>query len=119
MSSAITGTRAAGKEDNMTIFDLYEIPEETIPQAGRKAGRLCEMHKAGFPVPPGFVLYQTETDEDIKEAADHFEGSGLSCVAVRSSAASEDGASFSSAGQCETVLNVRIRAEFQCAKIQD
>lgn len=99
----------------MRIFDLYDIPEEMIRLTGGKAGRLCLLHKAGFPVPPGFVLYKPETEDDFEKAAEYFEDSGLFSVAVRSSAASEDGASFSSAGQYETVLNVSDKTEFRKA----
>lgn len=99
----------------MNIFDLYDIPEEILPFTGGKAGRLCMLHKEGFDVPKGFVLFKPEGENDIEEAVRFFEQSGLSCVAVRSSAASEDGAFFSSAGQYETVLNVSGKDTFRQA----
>ena len=99
----------------MEIFDLYNIPEKFISLTGGKAGRLCLLHKAGFSVPQGFVLYKPEDEADYQDAADYFESSKIKPVAVRSSAFAEDGAAFSSAGQYETVLNVSDKDEFRQA----
>lgn len=38
------------------IFKLGEIPEKYLPLAGGKAKNLDRLIKAGFPVPPGFVI---------------------------------------------------------------
>lgn len=99
----------------MEIYNLYDIPEDKLPFCGGKAARLSILGKAGFPVPPGFLLCSPQTDQDLAAAADYFTDSGLTCVAVRSSATSEDGALFSSAGQYETVLNVTEKNDFQKA----
>ena len=99
----------------MKIYDLFSIPNDMLPLTGGKAARLCQLHRAGFRVPGGFVIYDACTPEDLQQAADHFETSGLTRVAVRSSAFGEDGSAASSAGQYETVLNVEGREAFVAA----
>jgi len=99
----------------MKIFDLFNIPEDMLALTGGKAARLCELHKAGFNVPGGFVIYDAASAEDIEEAAYRWEQSGIGNVAVRSSAFGEDGGAASSAGQYETVLNVNSKEAFIAA----
>ncbi len=99
----------------MELYNLYDIPEDKLPFCGGKAARLSVLGKAGFPVPPGFVLLWPKTEADLDEAAEAFRSSGLSNVAVRSSATTEDGSVLSSAGQYETVLNIHTADEFRKA----
>ncbi len=101
----------------MQIFDLFEIPEELKPLVGGKAARLMELYTVGYNVPGGFVLFDIDGEEDISRAADHWQNAGIGTVAVRSSAAGEDGADASAAGQYETVLGVSTRDEF-CAAVK-
>lgn len=133
-------------------------PATTTQRAGGKGGGLAELTRAGFPVPPGFVIdtqgYERFSQQnelgamadavlttpdlrvpavarqavaaiqerllnatlpvDLKAAigaayAD-LRGRGVSVVAARSSALSEDAASASSAGLYETCLNLRDEA---------
>lgn len=90
--------------------------------AGTKAARLGELLRAGFPVPPGFVLGTTVFEQaaarseggaprllpDERALVIREAGSYRGPFAVRSSGAAEDlpGASF--AGQYETLLKVDV-----------
>ena len=99
----------------MELNNLHDIPENKLPVCGGKAARLSVLIKGGFPVPPGFVLLGPETAQDLDTATEAFIQSGLSNVAVRSSATTEDGSTLSSAGQYETVLNITNDKEFRKA----
>lgn len=70
---------------------------------GGKAASLARLIGGGFRVPPGFVVYD---ELDSSEILDAFDKLGAKFVAVRSSAASEDGAKDAWAGQLDTFLNV-------------
>jgi phosphohistidine swiveling domain-containing protein len=76
---------------------------------GGKAGVLGELAAAGFPVPPGFVVFApaaaraAELADVLSEAADR---TGPGPFAVRSSAAAEDLADASYAGLYESFLDV-------------
>lgn len=94
------------------IYRLFEIPENLLNEVGGKARGLYQLHKTGLNVANGFILYGMETEADLEKAAAYYETSGLSCVAVRSSAKGEDGTDFSSAGQYSTILNVSGKENF-------
>ncbi|HEU0105647.1 MAG TPA: PEP/pyruvate-binding domain-containing protein, partial [Vicinamibacteria bacterium] len=78
-------------------------------RAGGKAWALARMRRAGLPVPDGFVVPGDgpEPDADALEEACR----RLGAVAVRSSAAAEDSAEASFAGQFRTELDVRGAAQ--------
>src|SRR5262245_26981812 len=100
---------------------LEEIAPGDAALVGGKGLHLGLLKRGGFPVPPAFCL----TTAAYREAAaskddgalcldDALRGEltaayaqlGGGCVAVRSSAACEDGAEHSFAGQAETILGV-------------
>lgn len=90
----------------MTIYPLADIPDALLPRVGGKARGLHALLRCGLSVPPGFVLADVASEDDVRYAAAWWVRSGLGSVAVRSSASAEDGADFSSAGQYHTSLNV-------------
>ena len=98
------------------MITLSEAAAENA--VGMKASNLALLIRAGFPVPPGFILTADATDGDNRsleqwvsdarfrqEAAAAFEQIAPPAV-VRSSCAAEDLKEASFAGQYETVLNV-------------
>jgi pyruvate,water dikinase len=82
-------------------------------RAGGKAWVLARMRRAGLPVPDGFVVPGDgpEPEADALEEACR----RLGAVAVRSSAAAEDSAEASFAGQFRTELDVRGAAQVAAA----
>jgi pyruvate,water dikinase len=78
---------------------------EAEPAAGGKARALATLRRAGFPVPEFFVALPDTDGAEILAAFDALFPDGTP-VAVRSSAAGEDGAEHSFAGQFDTFLNV-------------
>jgi phosphoenolpyruvate synthase/pyruvate phosphate dikinase len=82
---------------------------DSAATAGGKAHALGKMMRAGFTVPEGFVLtthaFQKMTQKLQGEILDHFAKLQADFVAVRSSAAAEDGANAAWAGQLDTFLN--------------
>ncbi|OJY47706.1 PEP/pyruvate-binding domain-containing protein [Pseudonocardia sp. 73-21] len=111
------------------IRGFGELGRGDVDVAGGKGANLGELTRAGFPVPPGFVLTtdayrEFVTVNEIPEnARDRFAGAaipaameaellaahaalGADAVAVRSSATAEDLADASSAGQQDTFLHV-------------
>lgn len=99
----------------MKIFTLSELPESYFEAAGGKAKGLARLIRAGLNVPEGFVIIEAKTEKDFEEAAEFYLRSGLSAVAVRSSATSEDGVDFSNAGQYSTYLNIDGKESFIAA----
>src|SRR6516165_6008266 len=94
----------------MPVIPFTEIQPGDLARVGGKGLNLGLMLRAGLPVPEGFCLTANgaaDSGEQQKEellAAYYRLGAGL--VAVRSSAAAEDGAEHSFAGQQETILGV-------------
>jgi pyruvate, water dikinase len=101
--------------DARYIRSLDRLRPSDALLAGSKAAALGELTRAGFSVPPGFVVTTAAHVEGggtlPRDAADEIRRSyralGSPAVAVRSSGTSEDlpGASF--AGQHDTLLDVR------------
>ena len=74
-------------------------------ETGAKAGRLFRMLHSGLNVPALFcVMEDTQAEEVSAYVRQHFQEGTL--FSVRSSAAAEDGAAFSFAGQLSTFLFV-------------
>jgi len=84
-------------------LNLKDIGKRNIVIAGGKGAALGEMMRAGFPVPPGFVVLAGAFDK--KEILAEFRKLKTKYVAVRSSATAEDSSSASWAGQLESYLN--------------
>jgi phosphohistidine swiveling domain-containing protein len=99
--------------------DLVELSDVVDGRYGGKALGLAELSAAGFAVPAAFVIANADpealpdglADRFARMAADGIAGT----VAVRSSAAGEDGAESSFAGQYETVLGVASYEELVAA----
>lgn len=76
------------------------------PEAGGKAHGLAFILGAGLPVPPAWVVLPGADADELAALARALEARGLASLAVRSSAADEDGALASFAGVHETELGV-------------
>lgn len=87
-----------------TILPLAELLPGDRSAVGGKAANLGQLLRGGFPVPDGFVVLAGASEDDLLAAAGAL---GDAPWAVRSSAAAEDLADASFAGQYETVLDVR------------
>lgn len=92
---------------HMQILNLKNASK--VSQVGGKAHGLFRLIEAGFKVPPGFVIPMStflkmtlELESAIMRCFDEL---GCCYVAVRSSAASEDGEKDAWAGQLSTYLN--------------
>jgi pyruvate,water dikinase len=101
------------------VVPLVEAREEA--RFGAKATGLGEAARAGMPIPPGIALSGAIVDEVAAGDADAIAAvlaaaQDLSIpLAVRSSAADEDGAEASFAGQHLTLLNVPTLADVPAA----
>jgi pyruvate,water dikinase len=78
---------------------------EALERCGGKARGLGQLARAGFSVPPGFAIIDATADGLPPDLLDRARSLGP-LVAVRSSAAAEDGDGKSYAGQLETLLDV-------------
>ena len=100
----------------MQITWLSSGSAGTREELGGKGVNLLALVRAGFRVPPGFVIPASaaggldapEARDAIADAWEALRGEGVE-VAVRSSATDEDGQTRSFAGQHETVLGIRDR----------
>lgn len=107
------------------VVDLRDLGKGDLPLAGGKGANLGELIRAGFPVPPGFVVTTAAYDraaaaganresllrapipDDLAEAVRAaYRALGAPAVAVRSSATAEDLPEAAFAGQQDTFLNV-------------
>jgi pyruvate,water dikinase len=94
----------------MSILPLTDIQPGDLARVGGKGLNLGLMLRAGLPVPDGFCLTANGAADcaevDRMELLSAYRRLGAGLVAVRSSAAAEDGAEHSFAGQQETILGV-------------
>lgn len=91
------------------IKSLEQITADDRSRVGGKAYNCARLLQAGFPVPDGFVLMADAPEDsfapgELRDALARLSQDTL--LAVRSSAADEDGAAHSFAGIHETKLNV-------------
>lgn len=89
-----------------TVLDLGDVVDESF---GGKALGLAELIRLGVSVPTGFVISHASSsglNDAVMERFSRMQAAGSTPVAVRSSAAGEDGAEQSFAGQYDTVLGV-------------
>lgn len=89
----------------MAIVPFQKISPDTRNLGGKALG-LAILANAGFPVPVGVVVTAPPSPEEFAELTLWWEQAGKPSVAVRSSAASEDSAEASFAGQNRSFLNV-------------
>ncbi|MCG7597621.1 PEP/pyruvate-binding domain-containing protein [Mycobacterium sp. PSTR-4-N] len=94
-----------------TVIEFDDVTDDCF---GGKAAGLAELRRLGLPVPAGFVVADASTEGSLAAAGDRFRQLNAA-VAVRSSAAGEDGDDQSFAGQYDTVLDVRSVEEFTTA----
>ncbi|MBW2700458.1 MAG: pyruvate, water dikinase [Deltaproteobacteria bacterium] len=90
-------------EPRPRIIDLRSIGQASV---GGKAEGLARLLTLGLKVPEGFVITGARPGVLPANLEKAYEGLGGGMVAVRSSAADEDGAEASFAGQYESHLNV-------------
>lgn len=97
---------------DMTLT-LESLSSSDVLLVGGKGASLGALMRIGIPVPPGFVITADAYNSAIsfvsseleKEILAAFDALNCECVAVRSSATAEDGATSSWAGELETFLN--------------
>lgn len=89
----------------MSIY-TFERVSSSGHELGGKAWGLATLFQAGFPVPPGVILTQPPTPAEQEELLTWWKSRGRPALAVRSSAAAEDSAETSFAGQNQSFLNV-------------
>ncbi|MFC8045378.1 PEP/pyruvate-binding domain-containing protein [Nocardia sp. NPDC057353] len=96
------------------VTDLGDITDDSF---GGKAAGLAELMRLGLPVPPGFAIADAAAvpAAAVMERFSRMRAAGSTPVAVRSSAAGEDGAELSFAGQYETVLGVGTERDLVAA----
>jgi phosphohistidine swiveling domain-containing protein len=96
--------KKATEERSGSVLPLEKLEGGDTLLAGAKAANLAQLMRSGFPVPAGFVVIGEASPERILVAA---RALGDVPLAVRSSAAAEDLADASFAGQYESFLDVR------------
>lgn len=85
---------------------IVDLRDATAPACGGKAAALGRLLRAGMPVPPGFVV-PSGAEALPDDVGARLAALGDPPVAVRSSAAGEDTATSSAAGQHDSFLGVR------------
>lgn len=90
----------------MSGITIVPLAEAEGLGAGGKAEGLARLLSLGHRVPPGFVILGAAVDQLPDSLETHYDALGRGRVAVRSSAADEDGENASFAGQHETILDV-------------
>jgi phosphoenolpyruvate synthase/pyruvate phosphate dikinase len=103
------------------VLPLSEAADVRL--VGGKAASLSRLMAAGFNMPDGFVITTLADIGNLDAALGEFDKLQSKKVAVRSSAAAEDGTKDAWAGQLDTFLNVeraelldKIRACFESAQ---
>ncbi|MET3862640.1 phosphohistidine swiveling domain-containing protein [Dietzia sp. 2505] len=95
-----------------TVVEFDEVADDRY---GGKAAGLAELRRLGLDVPRGFVIADASDDlvvVDLSRWFDRMADADATPVAVRSSAAGEDGEDHSFAGQYDTVLGVDSAERF-------
>ena len=98
-----------------TTAHTVEFDQITDDRYGGKAAGLAALRRLGLDVPPGFVIADASADlvvDDLTRWFGRMTEAGATPVAVRSSAAGEDGEDQSFAGQYDTVLGVDTAEAF-------
>lgn len=96
----------AGAPPVLPMTEILRIEDAHGAVAGGKARGLSRLLAMGLPVPAAFVIRNAHAGPAPAGLAAAYAALGEGNVAVRSSAADEDGAGASFAGQYETILNV-------------
>lgn len=97
--------------------ELIPLDRATDPACGGKARGLARLIAAGLRVPEGFVIVGARADAVPADLGEAYAALGSGKVAVRSSAAAEDGAVQSYAGVFESVLDVEGEAALHDAVV--
>ena len=97
---------------NDQILYLDQVMDHS---GGGKAFGLSQLIEMGLSVPAGFVIRNAQSVVYLAEINDYYRALDSTKVAVRSSAADEDGYDASFAGQYETILNVTGELELRSA----
>ena len=89
-------------------MNIVRLGENTTPDiVGGKGYGLCELFRAGLPVPSGFCVTTEGMDMvNLPELQNHLTELGADTFAVRSSATQEDAKTTSFAGMYLSRLNV-------------
>lgn len=112
--------------DARYVHSLDALRHSDAAVAGAKGAALAELKRAGFSVPPGFVVSTAAYVEGAgstlpqgaaDEVRDGYRALGSPPVAVRSSATIEDLPDASFAGQYDTLLDVRGEDEVLSAVV--
>jgi len=85
----------------------FENSKASDRRFGGKASGLANLTQKGFTVPRGLIIHEKLEPSDWQALVDWWDQLGAPALAVRSSAAAEDGARTSFAGQNKTFLNIQ------------
>ncbi|QDK44961.1 hypothetical protein DOM22_07185 [Bdellovibrio sp. ZAP7] len=102
--------------DISAFQDIGNATTTELRRMGGKAATLAQLLQKGFPVPPGFVVFQEpQSPDDYAPLLSWWNALGRFPVAARSSASGEDSGDFSYAGQFVTLLHIKSPDELQGA----